>query len=81
MACIKIAHVVHGRVPSEIRKKRKEKNWAALCHERHAFRLHMLFMAECQVKLEKKEKKKIGQHFAMNSMHLDCTCCSWQSAK
>ena len=60
--------------------KKKEKNWAALYHGWHAFRLHMPFMAECQVKFEKKEKKKIGQHSAMDGMHLDCACHSWQSA-
>ena len=32
------------------------------------------------MKFDKKEKKKIGQHSAMNSMYLDCACHSWQSA-
>ena len=50
---------------------RKKKNWAALCHEWHAFRLCMPFMAECHEEFGK-EKKKIGQHSAMNGTHFIC---------
>ena len=38
---------------------RKKKNWAALCHGRHAFRLRMPFMAECHEEF-RKEKEKLG---------------------
>ena len=38
---------------------RKKKNWAALCHGWHAFRFHMLFIAECHEEFGK-EKEKLG---------------------
>ena len=36
---------------------RKKKNWAALCHGQHAFRLHMPFMAECHEEFRRKRMK------------------------
>ena len=36
-------------------------------------------MAECHEEFWE-GKRKIGQHSAMDGMHLDCTCHSWQSA-
>ena len=61
-------HAIHGRVPWRVLEgKRKEKNWAALCHGRHAFRLHMPFMAECHGEFWKEKEKNWaalchGQH-------------------
>ena len=49
---------------------RKKKNWAALCHGRHAFILHMPFIVECHEEFGKEEK--IRQHSAMDGMHLIC---------
>ena len=71
-------HAVHGRVPWGL-LGRKKKNWAALCHGWHAFRLCMPFMAECHEEFWE-GKRKIGQHSTMDGMHLDCACHSWQSA-
>ena len=58
--------------------KEKEKLGSTL-HGWHAFRLCMPFMAECHEEFWE-GKRKIGQHSAMDSMHLDCACHSWQSA-
>ena len=56
---------------------RKKKNWASLCHGRHAFNLFTCRSWQSAMKIL---GKKIGQHSAMDGMHLDCAWHSWQSA-
>ena len=56
---------------------RKKKNWAVLCHVWHAFNLTRCRSWQSAMK---SLGNKIGQHSAMDGMHLDCTCRSWQSS-